>query len=118
MSRIVLAFLLALPQTDVAIGQKPTMEEFAAVAEPELARRLIAPAEATFVWPYQLVTGPAGYYTCGRVTGRNIQGGRTTIWISAVVANGKVVSAQSEGTNRMLAYLCEKRVKSGEFVLR
>ena len=118
MSFVIIAAMLASSLPTADIGPKPTMEEFIALAEPAAASRLREPASATFEWPYHLLTGPIGYYTCGRVRGRNSRGVYGEIWISAVVANGRVANSQTEGSNGMLAYLCKKMVKKGELVPR
>jgi hypothetical protein len=100
------------------IGPEPAMEEFAAVAEAALARKLDRPEKKmTFEWPYRLVAGPAGYYTCGRVYGRKGQG-RLEVWVSAVVTRGQAVNAQWSTSNGMLAWLCKKEVKKGTLVPR
>lgn len=100
------------------IGPEPAMEEFAALAEAELARKLDRPEKKMrFEWPYRLVAGPVGYSTCGRVYGRKGQGSHD-IWVSAVVTRGRVVNAQWSTKNGMLAWLCKKEVKKGTLVAR
>lgn len=118
MKATLLAIMLASPQIAGDIGPKPTMEEFTAIAEPALTDRLVKPDSATFSWPYQLLTGPAGYYTCGLVRSRNTGKSFSEIWVSAVVANGRVVNTQSAESNGMLAWSCKKKVKSGELIPR
>lgn len=117
MAFILFAVMLAsAPAAD--IGPEPAMDEFIALAEPAVASKLIEPSSATFKWPYRLIAGPVGYYTCGLVRARNNRGGYTEIWVSAVVANGKVVNFQSAASNGMLAYACKKQVQKGELVPR
>jgi len=103
MKFVIIATMLAAPISAADVGPKPTMEAFIALAEPAAASRLREPTSATFKWPYQLLTGPAGHYTCGLVRSRNNAGGYSEIWISAVVANGRVVNSQSAESNGMLA---------------
>jgi hypothetical protein len=98
------------------IGPEPTLEEFAALAEAELARKLRKPQEVTFSWPYKLVAGPAGYYTCGRAEAR--KGKKGDVWVSAVVAHGQVVSTQWSTLNGMLAWDCKRHVRKGTLVAR
>ena len=106
----------APPTTD--IGPQPTMEEFAALAEAALSRKLRKPEKVTFSWPYRLIAGPAGYYTCGRVEPKKKVWPDPDIWVSAVVARGQVVNSQWSTSNGMLAWLCKKDVKKGVLVAR
>ncbi|MET1112694.1 MAG: hypothetical protein ABWX67_14330 [Allosphingosinicella sp.] len=116
---ILAAALASAPAPALAdIGPEPAMEEFAALAEAALARKLDRPEKKMiFEWPYRLVAGPAGYYTCGRVHGRRGQG-RQEVWVSAVVAHGQAVDAQWSTKNGMLAWMCKKEVKKGNLVPR
>jgi hypothetical protein len=122
MIAVTLALALALasaPAPALAdIGPEPAMEEFAALAEAALARKLDRPEKKmTFEWPYRLLVGPAGYYTCGRVYGRKRQG-RQEVWVSAVVAHGQVVDSQWSTLNGMLAWECKRQVKKGVLVAK
>jgi hypothetical protein len=72
----------------------------------------------TFSWPYKLVAGPAGYWTCGRAEARKRRGRGEDVWVSAVVTRGQVVNAQWSTLNGMLAWECKKQVKKGVIVAR
>ena len=99
------------------VGPEPTMEEFAAVAEAALSRKLKKPGKVGFEWPYRLVRGPAGYYTCGRARSLRSKGG-PEVWVSAVVAHGQAVDSQWSTLNGMLAWMCKREVKKGTLVAR
>ncbi len=118
MKFIIIATMLASTTVAPDIGPKPTMEEFVALAEPAAASKLKEPTSASFRWPYQLLNGPVGYYTCGLVRSRNNGGGYSEIWISVVVANGRIVSSQSAESNGMLAWDCKRQVKKGVLIPR
>lgn len=98
------------------IGPEPTMEEFIALAEAKLSLKLRKPQHVTYSWPYKLVAGPAGYFTCGRAEAR--KGKSDDVWVSAVVTRGQVVSAQWSTLNGMLAWECKRQVKKGLIVAR
>jgi hypothetical protein len=117
MIAVTLALLLAPAPAPADIGPEPTMEEFAALAEAALSRKLRKPRDVAFSWPYKLVAGPAGYYTCGRAQGRKRKSD-DGVWVSAVVARGQVVSSQISTLNGMLAWDCKRNVKKGTLVAR
>lgn len=94
------------------------MEQFIAIVEPALLTKVKKPGEVTFKWPYRLVPGPAGFYTCGMVATDRGRVPREEIWVSAVVANGQVVSTQWSTSNGMLAWDCKRNIRSGNFVVR
>jgi hypothetical protein len=118
MIAVTLAVALASTPAPVLadIGPEPTMEEFIPLAEAELARKLRKPQNVRFSWPYRLVAGPAGYFTCGRAEPR--KGRKGDVWVSAVVTRGQVVSAQWSTFNGMLAWECKRQVKKGMIVAR
>ena len=118
MIAIALAVLLASAPVDVDIGPPPTMAEFSALAEPALASRLRDPQSAVFRWPYQLVAGPAGYFTCGLIHARDNRGRYSDRWVSAVVAKGQLINYQSADSNGMLAYDCARQVRRGTLIPR
>ena len=113
----VLAILLAVSSAE-DIGPQPTMEEFIALAEPALASKMKDPQSVTFKWPYKLAAGPAGYATCGLVDTLNKKAERREVWVSTVVANGRVVNSQWSTVNGMLAWDCKRRVSKGTLVAR
>ena len=116
-----LAILLAAAPAAPAqadIGPEPAMDEFIKLVEPVLMTKVRKPEEVTFKWPYRLVAGPAGYYTCGMVATNRGRVPREEIWVSAVVANGQVFSTQWSTSNGMLAWDCKRNVKSGNLVAR
>ena len=94
------------------------MEQFVALVEPVLFAKVKKPSEVTFKWPYRLVAGPAGFYTCGMVATNRGRVPREEIWVSAVVANGQVVSTQWSTSNGMLAWDCKRNVRSGTLIAR
>lgn len=100
------------------IGLEPTMGEFIALVEPALISEAPHTKELTFEWPFRLVAGPAGYYTCGKVATHRGKVPREEIWVSAAVANGKVTNTQWSTSNGMLAWDCKRNVKSGKFTVR
>lgn len=100
------------------IEAEPPMEEFIALAEPELLKRVPRAKDVVFDWPYRLVAGPAGYYTCGRVATSEGRPTRNEIWVSAVVAHGKAVNVQWSTKNGMLEWDCKRNVRSGNLVAR
>jgi hypothetical protein len=114
---LAIALASAPPPALPDIGPEPAMEEFAALAEAALSRKLRKDQHVRFEWPYKLVAGPAGYYTCGRAYARKRTNG-PDVWVSAVVAHGRVVDAQWSTSNGMLAWLCKKEVKKGTLVAR
>ena len=99
------------------IGPEPAMEEFAALAQAALSRKLRKPGKVTFEWPYRLVAGPSGYYTCGRAYAGNRKA-KPEVWVSAVVAHGQAVHSQWSTLNGTLAWQCKKALKKGELVAR
>jgi hypothetical protein len=103
-------------RADADIGPEPTAEAFAALAEPELLRKLKKPRQLSFEWPYRLVAGPAGYYTCGQA--RNPRKAGAPAWTTAVVARGRLVSARWAEPGGMIEYDCKRQVKKGELVAR
>lgn len=116
-------FAIALAASQAApaladIGGEPAMEQFIALVEPALLSKVPRAKEVTFKWPYRLVAGPAGYYTCGMVATHDGNVPRKEIWVSAVVANGKVVNSQWSTSNGMLAWDCKRNVKSGKLPVR
>ena len=113
---IVLAAAQATPVQD--IGAEPAMEQFAALVEPALLSKSPNAEDVVFKWPYRLVAGPAGYYTCGMVASERGRPPRSEIWVSAVVANGAVVNTQWSTKNGMLAWDCKRHVRSGSLTLR
>jgi hypothetical protein len=116
-----LAIMLVVSQAAPAqgdVGAEPTMEQFIALAEPALLSAAPRAKEVIFKWPYRLVTGPAGYYTCGVVATHRGRVPREEIWVSAVVANGKVINSQWSTSNGMLAWDCKRNVRSGKFTVR
>ncbi|HET9640714.1 MAG TPA: hypothetical protein VFP12_16080 [Allosphingosinicella sp.] len=118
MIAVILAVALAAPAPVQAdIGPEPTVEAFAALAEAELNRKLNKPASVTFEWPYRLVAGPAGYYTCGRARSQKKAGG-PQIWVTAVVARGQLVRARWATPDGMLEWDCKRQVKKGALVAR
>lgn len=114
MIAVSLALLLAPapPLHTSDIGPEPTMEEFVPLAEAALSRKLRKDQQVSFEWPYRLVAGPAGYYTCGRVDPGKWKGGEE-IWVSAVVARGQVVNSQWSTSNTMLAWECKRQIRKG-----
>ena len=121
---IALALALMLDAAPAAavpadIGPQPTMEEYIALAEPALDAKRKGRRPVTYEWPYRLVAGSAGYYTCGRVDRAKTKGrGSEGIWVSARVAQGRVVDAQWSTMNGMLAWLCKREIKKGTLVAR
>jgi hypothetical protein len=113
-----LAIVLAAAAVPVAIGPEPTMDEFITIAEPVLAAEVRKPEEVRFTWPYRLIAGSLGYYTCGKVSSYDGKPPREEIWVAAVVANGKTVSTQWSTKNGMLAWDCKRNVKKGTLVPR
>lgn len=116
----IFAIALAAPQAapvQADIGAEPAMEQFIALVEPALLSK-VPNIKVTFKWPYRLVAGSAGYYTCGRVA--TYRGGvpPKEIWVSAVVANGKLVNSQWSTLNGMLAWDCKRKVGSGNLIVR
>ena len=121
MNALPLAILLASAPAPVLadIGPEPTMEEFAAAAEAALARKLRKPEKVAFSWPYRLMAGPAGYWTCGRAGSvKAMKRGRPEVWVSAVVAHGRAVDAQWSSHHGMLEYLCKKEIRKGSLIAR
>ena len=122
MIALTLAIMLAAePPAAADIGPQPSMEEFIALAEPALEskRKGKGRRPVTYEWPYRLVAGPAGYYTCGRVdAARTKARGAEGVWVSARVAQGRVVDAQWSTMNGMLAWLCKREIKKGVLVAR
>jgi hypothetical protein len=119
MIAVTLALALAFAPAPAAgdIGPEPTAEAFAALAEAELLRKLKKPQQLSFEWPYRLVAGPAGYYTCGRA--RNAGKPRSPqVWVTALVARGQLVSARWANPGAMLEYDCKQQVKKGVLVAR
>jgi hypothetical protein len=117
----ILAIALAASQSapmQTDIGAELTVEQFIALAEPALVSMPPKAKEVTFKWPYKLVAGPAGYYTCGVVAVHRGRVPREEIWVSAVVANGKVVNSQWSTYNGMLAWDCKRNVRSGSLKAR
>ncbi|WP_088306891.1 hypothetical protein [Novosphingobium sp. B 225] len=114
--------LLALAANTLAapvdIGPEPTMDEFIAIVEPALITEMPASKEVTFVWPYRLLPGGIGYYTCGKVGTFKGRVPREEIWVSAVVAKSKTVNTQWSTKNGMLAWICKRSVKKGELIPR
>jgi hypothetical protein len=111
--------MLAMAQTAPAeadIGAEPTMEQFTALAETELLSKAPNLKEVTFKWPYRLSAGPAGYFTCGMIATHRGRAPQEDIWVSAAVANGKVVDAQWSTLNGMLAWDCKRKVRAGTFI--
>ena len=117
MIAVTLAVALAQAPAEADVGPQPTMEEFIALAEPALASKVRGRRSVTFTWPYQLVAGPAGYYTCGRVDAHKRKG-REGVWVSAVVARGQVVNSQWSTRNGMLAWQCKREVSKGTLLAR
>jgi hypothetical protein len=113
-----IAIALASSAATTEIGPEPSMEEFIAVADPVLAAEVRRPEEVKFAWPYRLNAGPIGYYTCGKVSTYEGKRPREEIWVTAVVANGKVVNTQWSTKNGMLAWSCKQNVKKGILVPR
>lgn len=72
----------------------------------------------TFKWPYRLAAGPAGYATCGLVDTLDKKPERRDIWVSAVVANGRVIDFQWSTLNGMIAWDCKRQVGKGVLVAR
>ncbi len=110
--------LVATSPASGSIGPQPNLEEFSAMADAALASKMKDPNSVTFKWPYQLVAGRDGYYTCGLVDTLNKKVERRDVWVSAVVANGQVLSAQWSTDNGMLAWDCEKQVRKGTLLPR
>ena len=110
---IALALAAALAPSAAAadIGPEPTMDAFIALAEPALLSQTKKPRPVAFLWPYRLAAVETGYFTCGRVDPKSARG--EDIWVSAVIAGGKVVSAQWSTKNGMLAWDCKNQVKKG-----
>ena len=108
----------SITPTQADIGAEPTMEHFIALVEPALLTKAKPPQEVTFKWPYRLVAGPAGFYTCGMVATNRGRVPREEIWVSAVVANGHVVSTQWSTSNGMLAWDCKRNVRAGDLKTR
>lgn len=120
-SAVLIAFALASAPAPSApapadIGAEPTVEAFAAIAEPELLRKLKKPQPVAFEWPYRLVAGPIGYYTCGLA--RNPKRKGRDVWTTAVVARGQLVSARWATPDGLLEYECKRQVKKGLLVPR
>jgi hypothetical protein len=118
MIALALALVLAPAPAPVLadIGPEPTMEAFAALAEPALNAHVRKGQAATYTWPYKLVAGPAGYYTCGLASsGRK---GAKDVWVSAVVAHAQAVNVQWSTMNGMLAWDCKRHVADGTLVPR
>ena len=101
-----------------SIRAEPTMEQFIALVEPALLSAAPRAKDVTFKWPYRLVSGPAGYYTCGVVATHRGRVPREEIWVSAVVTNGTVVNSQWSTSNGMLAWDCKRNVRSGKLTAR
>ena len=120
MIAVSLAMLLAPLPVLADLGPEPTIEEFAGLAEAELAKKLRPDQSIVYTWPYRLVAGPAGYYTCGRAQSARSarRGGKDLVWVSAVVHHGQAVRAQWSTLNGMLAYECKGLVKKGTLVPR
>lgn len=114
---IMLAASPAAP-LQAGIGDEPAMEQFIELVEPALLTKAKNAKDVTFKWPYRLVAGPAGFYTCGIVATHRGRVPREEIWVSAVVANGHVVSSQWSTSNGMLAWDCKRNVRSGNFIAR
>lgn len=117
----VLAILLAMQKAAPVlddIGAEPPMEQFIALAEPELLSKVPRVKDVVFTWPYRLVAGRAGYYTCGRLVTYEGHPPRKEIWVSAVVAHGKAVNVQWSTHNGMLEWDCKRNVRSGNLVPR
>lgn len=100
------------------VGAEPAMEQFIALVEPALLNKSPNAKEVVFKWPYRLVAGPAGYYTCGMVATHRGRAPREDIWVSAVVASGKVTNVEWSTFNGMLAWDCKRNVRSGIFMVR
>ena len=113
-----IALTLALASAEVDIGPQPAMEDFIALAEPVLREKAKDSQSITFKWPYQLVAGPAGYYTCGMVDTVRGKHPREKVWVTAVVADGRVVNTQWSTDNGMLAWDCKRNVRAGTFAVR
>lgn len=113
-----IALLLAGSSAASNIGPQPALEEFSALADPALANQMKPTRAVTFKWPYQLLAGPGGYHTCGLVHTLNNKTERQKVWVSAVVANGKVVDSQWSTLNGMLAWQCENLVRKGALLKR
>lgn len=114
----IIALALALATAETEIGPRPAMEDFIALAEPVLREKARDPQNITFKWPYQLVAGPAGYYTCGMVDTVRGRRPREEVWVTAVVASGRVVGTQWSTDNGMLAWDCKRNVRAGTLVAR
>jgi hypothetical protein len=115
---LALALVLGPPPAPVLadIGPEPTMEAFAALAEPALNAHVRKGGAVTYKWPYKLVAGAAGYYTCGLASsGRK---GAKDVWVSAVVAHGQAVNVQWSTVNGMLAWDCQRHVRDGSLAPR
>ncbi len=99
-------------------GAEPAMEQFIALAEPALLSQAPNAKDVTFKWPYRLVASAAGDYTCGMVATNHGKVPREKIWVSALVANEKVVNSQWSTWNGMLAWDCKRHVRSGKLTPR
>lgn len=117
MIAVAIALALAPAPLLADIGPEPKMEEFAPLAEAALLAKLKKPQQVTFEWPYRLVAGPAGYYTCGRARSSKKKGGRDVL-VTALVAHGRVVSARWATPDGMLEWDCKQQVKKGVLVAR
>jgi hypothetical protein len=118
MIALTLAMLVAPAPVLADIGPEPTMEDFAAVAEPALAGKVKPRQPVTFKWPYKLVAGPAGYYTCGLASSTKKSSRVKDVWVSAVVAHGQAVNVQWSTMNGMLAYDCKRQIRNGTIAAR
>ena len=112
-----LALLLAPAPALADPGPEPTMEEFIALAEPALEKKLRKSGAVTYQWPYKLIAGPGSYYTCGRSSPKRKTANKP-VWMSAAVANGRVISAQWSTLNGMLEWECKQLLKKGTLVPR
>ena len=113
-----IALLVATSPASGSLGPQPNLEEFSAMADAALASKLKDPQSVTFKWPYQLIAGPDGYYTCGLVDTLNKKVERRDVWVSAVIANGKVLNPQWSTENGMLAWECKNLVRKGTLIPR
>jgi len=117
----ILAIALAASQAapiQADSGTEAGMEQFIALVEPALLSKAPKAKDVTFKWPYRLVAGSAGDYTCGMVATHHGKVPREEIWVSAVVANGKVINSQWSTWNGMLAWDCKRHVRSGTLTPR